>query len=438
MSRLLPILPAILALVCGPSASATVIYSGLKNLAIPANFDGVYLDVDAGVTGAAEFTGWDINPFFGGDGVANSPAFQPARTGTANSDPIVRLNAGDLISAGRLFSTDYGGSDSHLGNAGNQFAIGQEGYLGFKLTTNGNAGPYYGWMRVAFTANTSGAVIKDWAYETTASATTAGRILEGAPASGVQTVALSGGSGETYALGSQLADHGGNATAVLKTGAGGWTLTGNDNFTGTTTVNAGILDIGGTLSATSALTVGAGGALRLSGGGGVNSKLNTAATLTLDGGTFGLGGMTGSLDQQLGTLSLADNSILDFGLLPTGETIRFGNSSGQTWAAGRTLSIWNYTGAMDHFYVGTNSFGLTTTQLSEILFFSDSGTSLLAPAGYSELLGEVVPVPEPSTWFAGLGILGMIGWLEWRRSRRLRAMGAQERSVDRAPSADPF
>ena len=35
----------------------------------------------------------------------------------------------------------------------------QEGYLGFKFTTNGSAGPCHAWMRVFFTANTLGAVI---------------------------------------------------------------------------------------------------------------------------------------------------------------------------------------------------------------------------------------------------------------------------------------
>ena len=99
MSRSLLPVTIILTFACSYSASGAVIYSGLKNIAIPTGFDGIYLDVDAGTTSTVEFTGWDINPFFGGDGVANSPAFQPARTGTANSDPIIRLNVGDTISA---------------------------------------------------------------------------------------------------------------------------------------------------------------------------------------------------------------------------------------------------------------------------------------------------------------------------------------------------
>src|SRR5205823_53427 len=69
-----------------PPPTSNVIYSGFQNIAIPTGFTGVYINIDNGSTAFAQFTGWDINPFFGGVGVGNSPAFQPARTGTGNQD----------------------------------------------------------------------------------------------------------------------------------------------------------------------------------------------------------------------------------------------------------------------------------------------------------------------------------------------------------------
>ncbi len=155
--------------VCTP-APAAIIYSGLQNIAIPTDFDGVYLDIDTGAFSTSTITGWDINPFFGGSAIGNSADFQPARLGTNNDDPILRLHYGDIVGGSLFYSTGEGGSGdpvSHLGSAYNQFDPGTEGYLGFKFTTNAAAGPYYGWMRVVLTNDTAGGLIKDWAWDDT-------------------------------------------------------------------------------------------------------------------------------------------------------------------------------------------------------------------------------------------------------------------------------
>lgn len=158
-----------------PAANAAIIYSGLQNIAIPTTFDGVYINIDNAATSSTTITGWDINPFFGGAGIANSAAFQPARTGTANDDPVLNFAAGDLISSTLNFSSGFGGSGdpvSYLGNSPGQFAVGQEGYLGFRFTTDSSDGPYFGWMRVLFTADSPGGMIKDWSYDNTGAAIT--------------------------------------------------------------------------------------------------------------------------------------------------------------------------------------------------------------------------------------------------------------------------
>ena len=168
MKRLLTFL--ILAFALRHSADAVVIYSGLQNIAIPTDYNGIYINIDNAATSGSTILGWDINPFFGGAGLANSAAFQPARLASGNLDPILRLNVGDVVGAGLNYSTGFGGSGdpvSYLGVAANQFQVGSEGYLGFRFTTDASGGPYYGWMRVVFTNNTPGGLIKDWAHEDT-------------------------------------------------------------------------------------------------------------------------------------------------------------------------------------------------------------------------------------------------------------------------------
>jgi len=46
-----------------------IIYSNLQDIEIPADFAGVYLNVETGAWNTDIFSpesGWDINPFFGG------------------------------------------------------------------------------------------------------------------------------------------------------------------------------------------------------------------------------------------------------------------------------------------------------------------------------------------------------------------------------------
>ncbi len=134
-------------LLSSPARAATI-YSNLQDLAIPTNFTGVYLDLDMGATASSAFTGWDINPFFGGAGLGNSAAFQPVRVGTSNLDAVLNLASGTLVSGSLTYSSGFGGSGNsgheHLGSNSNQFQPDLEGYLGFKFITNNNSGPYCG------------------------------------------------------------------------------------------------------------------------------------------------------------------------------------------------------------------------------------------------------------------------------------------------------
>lgn len=161
----------------GP-AHAAIVASGLRDIVISTTFDGVYLNVDTGTTSGTETAGWDINPFFGGEGIATSPDFQPVRATIALDAPVLSLTAGQTVDGSLNFLTGYGGSESHIGNSAGQFAANGEAYIGFRFTTDGSEGPFYGWMRVVLSNDGSTGMIRDWAYDNTGSAITVGAVPE--------------------------------------------------------------------------------------------------------------------------------------------------------------------------------------------------------------------------------------------------------------------
>ncbi|MES2660955.1 MAG: autotransporter-associated beta strand repeat-containing protein [Verrucomicrobiota bacterium] len=261
-------------------AVADTIYSNLLDTPIPTDFTGVTLSIDGGT----------INPFFGGVGVANNNLFQPVRSGAGNLDPLSNLSVGSVIDVSDIFSTGYGGSQTHLGTT---FTAGQEGNIGFKLN-----GTNYGWMRVVFTGNTSGAVIKDWAYDNSGQAIVVGRVNQSAASGGAQLVTLSPGTGESFTLGSMISNTGGNTNSVLKTGAGTTIINQSNTYTGATTVSNGALVINGNISTSMLTTVTSGASLSGSG--------TTGDLTVLSGGTLAPGDGLESLG--LGAASFAGGS----------------------------------------------------------------------------------------------------------------------------------
>ncbi|MEI6605473.1 MAG: hypothetical protein WCP35_09195 [Verrucomicrobiota bacterium] len=239
------------------SARADVVYSGMQDIAIPADFDGVYLNVVTKQHSTSEISGWDLNAFFGGLGIANSPSFQPVRMGTGNEDSIVPISFGSSINGSLSFSADYGCSGAeddsgHLGPGVSQFTDGQAAYIGFQLTRNNTVN--YGWMQVTLTRDGSNGLIQDWAYDTTGSAILAGatgnvgaapRIIEAGSAQVAPAVAA--GTAVLVSTGAQftfqetttqgnfsgIISGGGNVNVA---GAGGIRLTGTNTFTGTAAV----------------------------------------------------------------------------------------------------------------------------------------------------------------------------------------------------------
>ena len=394
-------------------ARAAVIYSGLRDIGIAADISGIYLDVDTGITGNNDNSpppGWDINPFFGGVGVANSPAFQPARIGSGTADAILGLAAGATVDVARLFSTGYGGSQTHLGT---QFTAGQEGYLGFRFTTNAPAGPYYGWMRVVFTGNTAGAVIKDWAYENAGSAIVTGRVQQGAASGGAQSVTLSPGSGESFSLGSVVSNTGGNINRVLKTGAGTAALTAANTYTGGTTISGGVLNVG----ADAALGA-AGGAVTISGG----ATLQAASTVTTSARTLTLGSGGGKIDTNGNAVNLnAGSTVTGTTLTKLGAgtlTLAGTQSYATLTTSAGTTNLQSALGTGNSILNANATTNITVSQTlaalnignGAVVTFGTGAASFSASDGDGATLAAVVPEPGA----VSLLVIGSLGLL-WRR-----------------------
>ncbi|MEA3188133.1 MAG: hypothetical protein QOD99_1963 [Chthoniobacter sp.] len=225
----------------------------------------------------------------------------------------------------------------------------------------------------------------------------------------------------------------GSKLTIGGAGSGSVVLSGllSNTYTGATTIKTGgTLKAAGAagsqaLGATSGLVVNNGGTLLL----GASNQINNSAAVTLGSvsgsgvATFKTGGFSeGSFDGTgngvagVGALTLSANSVVDMG--SGSSVLAFADSHLSSWTG--TLSVYNwsgnpgYGGGSDRLFFGNTSTGLTSSQLGEIVFYSGAGSGLL---GSARMLGtgEVVPVPEPTTILAGIGMAGFVGWRERRR-----------------------
>jgi autotransporter-associated beta strand protein len=396
--------------------TADVIYSNLKDIAIPATYDGVFVDVDGGhAPSSATFTGWDFNPYMGGVYVANSSAFQPGRTAANDMGTLMNSTVDQTIDGSLLLGTGMGGSIDHLGNT---FAAGTPGTIGFKLN-----GSNYGWMRVVFTNNTGGAIIKDWAYDTSGAAIATGNVLQNG-----STVTLNSALG-SFTLGSPV----GGSNNVVKTGANTASLTGANSHSGATTVAQGTLLVngsvtgGGTVSVDGGATLGGTGSIAgpvivngvLSPGASIES-LSTGALTFNDGSTFdcemdsgAAAAVVADFQKVFGNLALTGTVTLDLTDVADAPT---------AIAPLTTLSLINYTGTWNggFFTCGTNelangevfSAGLNTWQIH---YDAIDGGMNFASENTAGHFVNLTAVPEPGSWLALSGLLGSGVLLRRRR-----------------------
>ena len=222
-------------------------------------------------------------------------------------------------------------------------------------------------------------------------------------------------------------------------GAGKTTLNVANSYTGTTTVSGGKLEVTGSLSGTTAVTVSTGGALLVNAN--ANNVVNSAGSLAVTG-TAGVGGvqlgstMSGKT-QAFASLTLSGDTTLDFGAGAAGNAFRIAGSS----SFSGNLQIWNWTGSVyspsgtDTGTIGdgqdrllfTAGSGFNSTQLSNISFFSDNGNTRVGfgPAAEISFSGggfEIVPVPEPATTTL-IGTIALCALFGYRERRRFAGFG---------------
>lgn len=343
-----------LMLLGGVTSRAAVIYSGYQDIAVPLNFDGLYLNIVTGATSVTEPADWAtgawINPFYGGVFIANEARVRPVITG---ADQAVNLSAGSLISSASLFASGVSGSSTHVGPALNQFQIGTGGTLGFQFESSPTAATRYGWMDLTVN-NTGAGAIHGWAYDDAGGSIIVGNVSQSAPLAGAQTVTLHAALGESFTLGSTLTNTGGNINSLVKTGDGTTTLSGAHTFTGGTSLMEGTLNVTNTTgSATGSGALSIAAAATLSGTG---SVLATTGDITLN-----------------GTLSIGDASLAS----SVSSSLQFGTTGGHQTVIGSNsalrFDLFSGAGA------GDNTFSLTSSDL--LLLYGDismlSGATLI-------------------------------------------------------------
>ncbi len=228
----------------------------------------------------------------------------------------------------------------------------------------------------------------------------------------IGSLAGGGASGGNVALGAATLTTGGDNTStqydgvisgsgnVVKTGSGVWKVSGNNTYTGSTTVNAGTMVVNGA-SASSSVTIGENGMLKGSGNfagnvsvAGILSPGDTVGTMTLTGDLSFANGS--AINFELGTLK---DLIVFTGIgqdLISAGPIALNYILGAGFVAGQSYTLFDWSGS-----TGFNASGFDVNDLS--------GTAGGYTAEYS-VIGSTVAVtftavPEPSvTILMGLGV----------------------------------
>ena len=147
-------------------ARADLIYSGIVNISVPNNFDGLYINFVTGQTGTsgASVPGWNWNPYNGGTGLQFF----------WNSAPTPNVNGGLTLDATTYAvltpSTPISGANMYLNSTSTAataaWRAGANGYLGIRFINSQTNQTNYGWVHFQ-TSGTSGfpATIMEYLYE---------------------------------------------------------------------------------------------------------------------------------------------------------------------------------------------------------------------------------------------------------------------------------
>ncbi|BBO15408.1 autotransporter domain-containing protein [Bradyrhizobium sp. TM102] len=275
--------------------------------------------VAAGSDAALTALGFGQYVNFNGGALRFTSAFSTARTisllaggGTIDTNGFNATLSGQIINTGSLTKTGLGtltltGANTYSGGTfvnGGTLALSGAGTLGdVGGTTAVNSGAT---LDLGGTTQTQGAV------------------------------GLNGGTIRNGNLNAPITSIGGvlngiGGTASLTTTAGFTMLLGNNGYTGATAVNGGVLDVEGTITGTSSVTVNAGGVLMGSG------TIDPLLVAIAGGGTFAAGnGTPGSVTSIVGDLALQSGAIYQVQVNPS--TASHANVTGSATLGGASVS----------------------------------------------------------------------------------------------------
>lgn len=219
---------AALCLGAAPAMSAVVDGPG-TNISVPANIDGVYINLVTGATGTsgAAVAGWDIDPYQGGGVLRvfwpDTPADSSGASSSSATGPYLVLAPGATVSATSIFS-----AVTTAGTAGTAFIAAGDNYIGFRFFNEATSAINYGYARVQ-TGATGGfpATIVCWRYENTGAPITVAAC--GPPVATAPTLTYSPttAAGVTFPSGAA-----GAASATIAITAAGAAATGQSAVTG--------------------------------------------------------------------------------------------------------------------------------------------------------------------------------------------------------------
>jgi autotransporter-associated beta strand protein len=201
-------------------------------------------------------------------------------------------------------------------------------------------------------------------------------------------------------------------------------LSGNNTYSGTTTINNGTLHANapGALGATSSVTVNNGGSLLI----GASGSVADNAAILLGSGTLAGGlALSGNTGEAMGALTLTSNSVIDMG---SGAAWLSFDSLTAILTSTTQLQIWNYTPGLDAVYFRSSA--NIQSSLAFISFYSGAGTgtffNALNTASFSPPELYPTPVPEAETWVAAAALLAGAGfaWVK-RRGRWMKDNNAR-------------
>ncbi len=203
------------------------------------------------------------------------------------------------------------------------------------------------------------------------------------------------------------------SSSLAKNGSGTLRLGSANSASGSVAINAGTLALGanGALGSVSSVTIASGAALTLDSGGG--NLVNDSAGLTFAGGTLN----ANNHDENFGALNLTGSSILNllddatdadltfasFGTLTGGAVLTISG-----WAGGVNLSL-TPGGTADRVFFSTT---VPQEKLNSIFFAGNPG----GQGAWQMPSGEIIPVPEPSTWALLGASLAVIPFMRRKRA----------------------